>query len=106
MYLLARWAPAGTPLAAALNPSAAWPLEVHALAAGIDAQWKIAWLQGGAQGDEPTRIKRPGEIDYDDATTETDRELEPVEPAVFDEWYRSQFEGMEYEPEPDELAEG
>lgn len=92
MYLLARFAPAGSHLAAALDPSAAWSLEVHALAASIDAQWRIAWLQGGSQGEEPTPMRRPGQAVSDDATTDTDRDIAPVDPMVFDEWYRSQFQ--------------
>lgn len=91
MYVVARYAPAGSALAAALVPAAAWGTETHALATVIDQLKALVWLTAGAQGPQPEPIPRPGVSPEDDVTEDVDRDLEPVTMEELDEWYRQQF---------------
>lgn len=91
VYVLARFAPPGSPLAAAVNPSATWRTEMYGLVEIIDSLWRIAWLQGGAQGPAPDPIPRPGRQPEKDITSAEDQDLDPVTMEELDEWYHRQF---------------
>ena len=68
------------------------------MAAMIDAMWRIAWLQGGSEGPAPEPLRRPGQPQpNDDVTTDEDKDLAPVSPEDFDEWYRAQFRSVDKE---------
>lgn len=74
VFIVCRFAPPGSPLAAAIDRRAAWTVDQALAATRVDQANALLWSLGGGKGPRPKPVPRP----WDDHEAQTHRFAAPM----------------------------